>query len=235
MPAVDAICWPMPLTVVCSCCTPLAVENSASSAAYWSLFIGLSGSCDSSCVVISRKKSFWVSVVLLPLPLALFDADGNWVPEGRLVMFTGMALPIMSMSSCAERSDRQGFEGKGLGDVECVEIGLVVPRRRNHVHHFVDRIDVRHLDVAIAVGIWAARVVNLFQRLLAFDDAGDVHAGHASVGCGVVAAGTDFDAIVAIAAIGDRRRGEDDFARAIRLTRGIGDAVGIGDVTGDRR
>jgi hypothetical protein len=125
-------------------------------------------------------------------------------------------MVVLVVKGLSTGSDRERFQHQGLGGVQRLDVGLVRARRRNHVHHFLHRIDVRQRDVAVRVGRRIAGVVGRLHRRRVVDHAGDLHAADLLAG--------------ARARASDRRNPEHHLLGLVRLTVRAGRAVGVGEV-----
>ena len=94
-----------------------------------------------------------------------------------LKVLCSSAIDVGMMISRLLLTDGQGLGQQGLGGVHDFHVVLIRARSRDHVHHFLDHIDVRHGDVAVAVGHRMIRFEQAFHRRRIFDHAAHAYAG----------------------------------------------------------
>src|SRR5471032_828955 len=216
--------WPMPDTVlICASCEVIC-----------ELSVGFVGSWFCSCVTSSVRKVFCRSAgdcvpVVLELELADEVPDVLDVPdvlEVPFMVFSSVCdivaplLPIVVLvvTGLSSGSDRQGLKHQLLGGIERFHIRLIRTRRRNHVDHFLHRIDVRQGHVAVRVCCGIGRVVGSLHRRRVVNHARHLHAAHLLAGRRARAA--------------ERIDAEHHLLRLVWLAVRAGRAVRVGQVRG---
>src|SRR5688572_11721391 len=204
--------------------------NCASWPTYCAGSMGLKGSWFRSCVIMSVRKSSWLSSVFFALASLAArraaSACGSEFGRTRAALMVSMSSMLILLSypisTCPSTlAQPQRGQQHVLRGVHHLDIVLVRTRRRDHVDHFFDHVDRGRVHVALGIGERVARLVTSRGRRLRFIDTGDAHRGVAAL------------ALLCGAGLELRTHGfENRVARLVDTIRIAAHALGVGEIAG---